>query len=58
MTDNLDMKTFGIYAAVGKIEIDNLRERSAKGRRGAAKRGRVTGGSLPYGYRVGEDRNP
>ncbi len=58
VTDTLDMKTFGIYAAVGKIEIDNFRERATLGKRGVAKRGRVPVGSLAYGYRIGEGGRP
>ena len=58
VTDSLDMKTFGIYAAVGKIEIDNFKERATLGKRGAAKRGKVPVGSIPYGYRIGADGRP
>ena len=58
VTDTLDMKTFGIFAAVGKVEIDNFRERAMLGKRGAAKRGRVPIGSLPYGYQIGKDGTP
>jgi len=58
VTDTLDMKTFGIYAAVGKMEIDNFRERATMGKRGIAKRGKMPVGSLPYGYRTGEDGRP
>jgi site-specific DNA recombinase len=58
VTDTLDMKTFGIFAAIGKIEIDNFRERAALGKRGAAKRGKIPAGNLPYGYRVGEAGKP
>ncbi|MDA1272400.1 MAG: recombinase family protein [Chloroflexi bacterium] len=58
VTDTLDMKTFGIFAAVGKIEIDNFRERATLGKRGAAKRGKIPVGNLAYGYRVGEDGKP
>ena len=53
--DAIDMKTFGLMAAIGKIELDNLRERSTLGKRGTAKQGRVPTGRLPYGYRVGDD---
>ena len=56
--DALDMKTFSIYAAVGKMEIDNFRERAALGKRGVAKRGKVPVGSISYGYRIGEDGRP
>ena len=38
--DAIDMKTFGLMAAIGKIELDNLRERSTMGKRGATKQGR------------------
>ncbi len=50
--DAVDMKTFGLMAAIGKIELDNFRERAAMGKRGAAKRGRIATGKPPYGYRV------
>ena len=53
--DSMDMKYFGLLAAIGKIEIDNFRERASMGKRGAAKRGRIPIGGLPYGYRNGED---
>ena len=56
--DAIDMKTFGLMAAIGKIELDNFRERSTLGKRGTAKQGRVPTGKLPYGYRVGEDGRP
>ncbi|MCY3881237.1 MAG: recombinase family protein, partial [Chloroflexi bacterium] len=39
--DAIDMKTFGLMAAIGKIELDNFRERASMGKRGAAKRGRI-----------------
>ena len=56
--DNIDIKTFGLMAAIGKIELDNLRERSAMGKRGAAKQGRIPAGKLPLGYRTNEDDKP
>ena len=56
--DAIDMKTFGIMAAIGKIELDNFRERSTMGKRGTAKQGRVPTGGLPYGYRIGDDGRP
>ena len=56
--DNIDMKTFGLIAAIGKIENDNFRERASMGRRGAAKQGRVPTREVPYGYRVGENGRP
>ncbi len=56
--DAIDMKTFGLMAAIGKIELDNFRERSTMGKRGTAKQGRVPTGGLPYGYRIGEGGRP
>ena len=56
--DAIDMKTFGLMAAIGKIEPDNFRERASMGKRGSAKQGRVPVNNVPYGYRLGEDRRP
>ena len=56
--DAIDMKTFGLMAAIGKIELDNFRERASMGKRGSAKQGRVPVNNVPYGYRLGEDRRP
>ena len=56
--DTIDMKTFGLMAAIGKIELDNFRERSTMGKRGSAKQGRMPAGAPPYGYRTGDDGRP
>ena len=56
--DAIDMKTFGIMAAIGKIELDNLRERSSMGKRGAAKLGRIPNAGVPFGYQIGEGGKP
>ena len=56
--DAIDMKTFGLMAAIGKIELDNFRERSSLGKRGTAKQGRFPTGRIPYGYRTGDDGKP
>ena len=56
--DSIDMKTFGLMAAIGKIELDNFRERSSMGKRGTAKAGRIPVSNVPYGYRVGENGRP
>ncbi len=56
--DSIDIKTFGIMAAIGKMELDNFRERASMGKRGKAKQGRMPNGSVPYGYRTGEDGKP
>ena len=50
--DAIDMKTFGLMAAIGKIELDNFRERATMGKRGAAKQGRIPAGRIAYGYRI------
>ena len=54
----MDMKTFGLMAAIGKMELDNFRERSSMGKRGAAKQGRMPSSSIPFGYRIGADGKP
>ena len=56
--DTIDIKTFGLMAAIGKIELDNFRERASMGKRGSAKQGRIPVNSVPYGYRIGEGRRP
>ncbi len=56
--DAIDLKTFGLMAAIGKIELDNLRDRTSLGRRGAAKQGRIPSHGIPYGYRIGDDGKP
>ena len=56
--DAIDMKTFGLMAAIGKIELDNFRERASMGKRGTAKQGRIPVSNIPYGYRIGDDGRP
>ena len=56
--DAIDMKTFGLMAAIGKIELDNFRERASMGKRGTAKQGRIPVSNVPYGYRVRDDGRP
>ena len=56
--DAIDIKTFGLMAAIGKIELDNFRERASLGKRGAAKQGRIPSGRIPYGYRTGDGGKP
>ncbi len=56
--DSIDMKTFGLMAAIGKIELDNFRERASMGKRGSAKQGRIPSNGIPYGYRIGDDGKP
>ena len=56
--DAIDMKTFGLMAAIGKIELDNFRERASMGKRGAAKQGRIPVNNVPFGYKLGKGRRP
>ena len=56
--DTIDKNTFAIMAIVGKIELDNFRERASMGKRGAAKQGRIPTGKVPFGYRIGADGKP
>ena len=49
--DAIDMKTFGLMAAIGKIELDNFRERASMGKRGSAKQGRIPGQQRPLRVR-------
>ena len=49
------MNTFGLMATIGKIELDNFRERAGMDRRGKAKQGRLPTGSPSYGYSVDEN---
>ena len=53
--DSIDMKTFGLMAAISKIELDNFRERSTMGKRGAAKQGRA---ASPMGTVSGTTAGP
>ena len=46
------MKTFGLMAPIGKIELDNFRERTSMGKRGAAKQGRIPVSNVPGGSDV------
>ena len=56
--DAIDMKTFGLMAAIGKIELDNFRERASMGKRGSARQGRIPINWVPDGYKIGEGRRP
>ena len=56
--DSIDRKTLGLWAALAGMEGENIKERMALGKVGAAKAGRVPVGSLPIGYRRGPERLP
>ena len=55
--DTIDLNTFGILAAVGKVELENIRDRAKMGAIGRARRGRLWG-DLRYGYKLGENKEP
>ena len=58
VTQTLDKRMLTLVGAVGKMEIDALKERTAMGRRGAARSGRIPIDNVPYGYYVDEQRRP
>ena len=54
--DSIDLNTFGLMAAVGKIELENIRERARMGARGRVSKGKITG-TPKFGYGI-EDSLP
>ena len=54
--DTIDRNSFDLMA-VGKIELQNIRERARMGARGRASKGLVSG-VLKYGYIIGPDSKP
>ena len=56
--DSIDVRSFQLWAAIASMERENIKERTRLGRFGAAKRGKMPTGSVPYGYRIGEDGRP
>lgn len=49
--ETFDQKMLGVKAALGKIEVDNIRERMLMGRRARLEKGEVPGGDqVKYGY--------
>lgn len=55
--DTIDLKTFGILAAVGKIELENLKERVIMGHRGRARKGLVEA-RVKYGFTRDKEGRP
>ena len=55
--DTIDINTFGILAAVGKIELDNIRQRVSMGMRGRARRGKAPS-HIRFGYKKDEEGYP
>jgi DNA invertase Pin-like site-specific DNA recombinase len=50
-----DRKMLGIKASIGKLEVDNIRERMIMGRSARLDESRVPGGPTRYGYRRSPD---
>ena len=46
--DAIDMKAFGLMAAIGKIELDNFRDRASMGKRGAPSRDTSRSATFPW----------
>lgn len=55
--DAIDINAFGLLAAVGKIELESIRQRTRSAARSRASRGKVTG-VVAYGYIMDEDGFP
>jgi len=53
--ENFDAKMLYIKAAIGKIELDNIKDRLRMGQAGRARRGLHHGGRLSYGYQEIKD---
>jgi DNA invertase Pin-like site-specific DNA recombinase len=53
--ETFDRSMLEIKAAMGKIELENIRERMIMGRRARLKRGEVPGGTVRYGYQKDEN---
>jgi DNA invertase Pin-like site-specific DNA recombinase len=56
--EKVDQRYLGLFASVGKIELDNIRERTMEMRRAHAKKNKLMSGSIPYGYRADPDGLP
>jgi site-specific DNA recombinase len=54
--ENFDRKMLGIKASIGKLEIDNIKDRMIMGRRVRLERGELPGGPTKYGYRKSEKK--
>jgi DNA invertase Pin-like site-specific DNA recombinase len=58
VTERVDQRYLGLFASVGKIELDNIRERTTAMRRAYARKGKVMNGAVRYGYRIGAANEP
>jgi site-specific DNA recombinase len=54
--DSIDLNTFSMLAAVGKIQLSDMSHRARMGHQGNAKKEKIL--SPPYGYSLGEDDRP
>lgn len=55
--ETFDVRMLGIKAAIGKIEVDSIRDRMVDGRRARIARGEVPGGQCRYGYQKDEQKH-
>ncbi len=55
-SNGISKLVFTILSAVAEAERDRMRERIADVKRDQKQRGRYLGGSIPSGYRLGDDR--
>jgi DNA invertase Pin-like site-specific DNA recombinase len=56
--EQVDQRYLGLFASVGKIELDNIRERTMNMRRAYARQGKVKNGAVRYGYRLNDATEP
>ncbi|HEV2126345.1 MAG TPA: recombinase family protein [Chloroflexota bacterium] len=49
--EQVDQRYLGLFASVGKIELDNIRERTMHARLAYARQGKMPNGQVRYGYR-------
>lgn len=56
--EQVDQRYLGLFASVGKIELDNIKERTMSMRRARARQGYIPAANMPYGYIRGEDGKP
>lgn len=50
--EKVDQRYLGLFASVGKIELDNIRERTQAAQRAYARKGQIPNAMVRYGYMV------
>ena len=53
--ETFDKRYAELMAAIARLERESIRERTAMGKRGAARQGRIPQGRPPFGYTIGAD---